>query len=110
MFSLPIEPRSANIIMARHHAGLTQTQAAKLVGLEGFRQWGKWERSLEPMPQVLWELFLVKVGLHPQHMPRPGVEVPRSVKAQVEAEDDRELQGQLRLARHVLHMAKRRAV
>jgi len=108
MRSLELDPHPALIELARHHAGLTQSQAAQLIGLEGYRQWGRWERSLEPMPPLLWELFLMKVGLHPHHMPRPGVVVPRSAKAQVQAEDDAELEGRLQLAGHVLQTAMRR--
>ena len=99
MSSMPIdEPTADNISLLRSRAGLTQTQAAAMVGLEGFQQWSKWERGLETMPQALWELFLVKCGSHPHYMPRPGVELPLAVKAQVQAERMAQLKGKLQRA------------
>lgn len=47
------------IIMARIAAGLTQTGAAKLVGVT-MRSWQNWEAGKHVMPQGLWELFAIK--------------------------------------------------
>lgn len=103
MFSLPVDqPHAADISMVRHRAGLTQTQAAKLIGLEGFKQWGRWERSLEPMPQALWELFLVKCGAHPHYMARPGVEVPRSAESLKYSTTMAEIDAQVQLTKRVM--------
>ncbi len=43
----------------RLKAGLTQTQAAELVGIT-LRGWQYWESGERKMPAVAWELFCLK--------------------------------------------------
>jgi putative transcriptional regulator len=57
-------PTPAQIKAARKAAGLTQTQAASLIG-KPLRTWQNWEGdpalpSSRKMDAALWELFLIK--------------------------------------------------
>lgn len=52
-------PSPADIREARHRAGLTQSQAAALVGVTD-RAWRYWERGSRTMPSSAWELFKIK--------------------------------------------------
>lgn len=52
-------PTPSEILAARKAAGLTQTQAAKLVGVT-LRAWQYWEAGERTMPTSAWELFLIK--------------------------------------------------
>ncbi len=59
-------PSPTDIREARHRAGLTQSQAAALVGVK-VRVWRYWEqeddtKGTRHMPQSAWELFLIKSG------------------------------------------------
>lgn len=49
----------AKIKAARLKAGLTQAQAAELLGVACIT-WQNWERSISPMPTMAWELFQLK--------------------------------------------------
>lgn len=49
---------------AREAAGLTQTDAARLVYSE-LRAWQRWEAGDRAMHPGLWELFRLKVGFRP---------------------------------------------
>lgn len=65
MNSLLLKPTPEEIRQAREAAGLTQTQAAKLVH-SPCRTWQNWETrkgSTEnrAMPLASWELFTIKV-------------------------------------------------
>jgi len=53
-------PSPTEIKQARKDAGLTQTQAAALVGRK-LRQWQYWESNNFDMPSPLWELFTIKI-------------------------------------------------
>lgn len=53
-------PSPMEIKEARHRAGLTQSQAAALVG-GSRRTWQNWELGVVPMPMAKWELFQIKV-------------------------------------------------
>ena len=57
-------PSPAQIREARHRAGLTQSQAAALVGVTD-RTWRAWEMEADGvmrrnMPSSTWELFALK--------------------------------------------------
>ena len=52
-------PAPSEILAARKAAGLTQTQAATLVGVK-LRAWQYWEAGGRVMPVAMWELFLIK--------------------------------------------------
>lgn len=53
-------PSPAEIKEARVAAGLTQTQAAALVGVQP-RAWRYWEVGGRKMSGAVWELFQIKV-------------------------------------------------
>lgn len=52
-------PQPEEIIKARQDAGLTQTEAAKLI-YSTLRTWQDWEAAKARMHPGLWELFLIK--------------------------------------------------
>ena len=52
-------PSPTDIREARHRAGLTQAQAAALVGVQP-RAWRYWEAGGRKMTAAVWELFLIK--------------------------------------------------
>ena len=52
-------PAPSEIMAARKAAGLTQTQAAGMVGVK-LRAWQYWEAGERTMPTSAWELFLIK--------------------------------------------------
>lgn len=60
-----IEPTPDAIRMAREAAALTQAEAAELVYLGAAKRWSEYERGAQAMDPARWELFLVKIGLHP---------------------------------------------
>ena len=45
---------------AREDAGLSSTEAARLVHVSE-RNWRRWESGDRQMPAAAWELFLIKV-------------------------------------------------
>lgn len=49
----------AKIKAARLKAGLTQAQAAELMGVATIT-WQSWERGINPIPAMAWELFQLK--------------------------------------------------
>lgn len=53
---------SATIRQARIAAGLTQREAAELLGVK-LRRWEAWEQGENPMHQVFWDTFTLKVRL-----------------------------------------------
>jgi hypothetical protein len=69
-------PTPENLADVRVAAGLTQCQAAEMVGLAHALRWSEYERGVRDIDKALWELFLIKVGRHLLYGPRPGVEVP----------------------------------
>lgn len=56
-----ISPDPIEISEARHRAGLTQSQAAALVGVQP-RAWRYWEGGGRKMGAAVWELFQIKVA------------------------------------------------
>lgn len=57
----PDSPPADDIQNAREKAGLTKTEAARLVHTR-YRTWQKWETGEHPMDFARWELFLIKSG------------------------------------------------
>lgn len=55
-----INPRSA-----RRAAGLTQTQAATLIGA-ALRTWQDWESGARNMPPAKWAYFVLLTGYSPK--------------------------------------------
>lgn len=49
----------------RRLAGLSQTDAARHVGLAHGSRWAEFESGARPIDGARWELFLIKVGRHP---------------------------------------------
>jgi DNA-binding transcriptional regulator YiaG len=47
---------------ARHKLGLTQPEAASVIGAAK-RTWQDWESGQRNMPEAKWELFILKTGL-----------------------------------------------
>lgn len=58
-------PAPDAIKAARAAAGLTQTQAAKLVHMEQ-RGWARWESGDRRMHPAIWELWQIKIGASDQ--------------------------------------------
>lgn len=56
--------------VARSKAGLTQQNAAALIGQDG-RAWRRYESGDVAMHPASWELFLLKTGQHPTLMLTP---------------------------------------
>ena len=54
-------PAPSEILAARKAAGLTQTQAATLVGVT-LRAWQSWEAGQREMPARAGELFQIKTS------------------------------------------------
>jgi len=52
-------PTPKKIKAARKKAGLTQTEAAELIGA-AMRTWQDWESGARNMPIAKWELWLLK--------------------------------------------------
>jgi DNA-binding transcriptional regulator YiaG len=55
-------PTPAQIRMVREQAGLTQTEAARMVHA-GLRAWQHWEMGDRTISLATWELFTLKVGI-----------------------------------------------
>lgn len=52
-------PTHKEVKEAREQAGLTQSEAGKVVQVSA-RAWQNWELKVNNMPPGLWELFLLK--------------------------------------------------
>jgi transcriptional regulator with XRE-family HTH domain len=52
-------PTPAEILSARKSAGLTQAQAAAMVGLGSHVRWSEYERGVERISYQTWQLFLL---------------------------------------------------
>ena len=55
----PISPDPEDVRAARNSAGLTQEQAAQVIGATR-RAWQEWEAGRRNMPGAKWELFQIK--------------------------------------------------
>lgn len=60
-------PTPTQVREARVAAGLTQAQAAELLHLGVHTRWSEYERGQHSISLAAWELFLLKVGQHPQY-------------------------------------------
>ena len=72
------KPTPATLLRMREAAGLTQQQAAELVGLSSFKRWLEHESGARPIDPARFELFTIKLGLHPAYRPARGVAVPKA--------------------------------
>ena len=63
------QPTAQQVAHLRSKAGMTQQQAAELVGLTNYKAWHKVEAGLQPMDIGRWELFLIKTGNHELYKP-----------------------------------------
>lgn len=59
-------PSPEQISAARQAAGLSQAQAAELVGLGDKTRWSEYERGGRVPDAARWALFLLATGQHPQ--------------------------------------------
>jgi len=66
MSSFFLSPEPLEIRKARISAGLGQAEASELVYLGSASRWSDYERGVVPMDPARWELFLLRVGRHPQ--------------------------------------------
>lgn len=62
--SMP-EPTAEAVKAARLEAGLTQAQAAELLGLGHVMRWSEYERGVYGMDVARFALFLLATGQHP---------------------------------------------
>jgi putative transcriptional regulator len=62
-------PSPERIKSARLALGYTQKEAAALVHVS-LRAWQMWEAGDRKMPPAVWELCVIKTGLHPLYVPR----------------------------------------
>lgn len=68
-----IEPTPENLKLLRTEAGLTQKEAAHLVGLNHNYRWSEFERGALQISAERWELFLIKTGNHPEYIRRKSI-------------------------------------
>lgn len=64
-------PSAAQIKTTRKALGYTQKEAAELVHVS-LRAWQLWEAGDRKMPPSVWELFVIKSGLHPLYKAIPS--------------------------------------
>jgi putative transcriptional regulator len=57
-------PSTEQIKITRKTLGFTQKESAEMVH-SSLRAWQLWEAGDRTMPAGLWELFVIKTGLHP---------------------------------------------
>jgi putative transcriptional regulator len=57
-------PPAEKIKITRKTFGLTQKESAEMVH-SSIRAWQLWEAGDRTMPAGIWELFVIKTGLHP---------------------------------------------
>lgn len=60
-------PTPEMILAARQDAGLTQHEAAELINLGHAQRWSDYEGGRRAMDFTKWELFSIKVGMHPKY-------------------------------------------
>lgn len=58
-------PTVEQIAAARHAVGLSQAQAAELVGLGDKARWAEYERGARAPDAARWALFLLATDQHP---------------------------------------------
>lgn len=79
-FQVAEVPEPETVSSARTRVGLTQAQAAKIVGLSSPSRWSEYERGARVIDMARWELFLIKTGQHANYRPARGVPVPKARK------------------------------
>ena len=57
-------PQPAQVKVTRKALGFTQKESAEMVH-SSLRAWQLWEAGDRAMPSGIWELFVIKTGLHP---------------------------------------------
>jgi putative transcriptional regulator len=62
-------PQPDQVKVARKTLGFTQKESANMVHCS-LRAWQLWEAGDRTMPAGLWELFVIKTGLHPLYVSR----------------------------------------
>lgn len=55
-------PTPEQVKAARESAGLSQADAATLVGSNSYQRWYEWETGKRNMPAAKFELFLIKTN------------------------------------------------
>jgi len=59
-------PTPAMILAAREKAGLSQKEAALLLGLSHYQRWAEFETGKRPIDNVRWQWFLLQTEQHPK--------------------------------------------
>lgn len=62
-------PQPDQVKVTRKALGFTQKESAEMVR-SSLRAWQLWEAGDRTMPAGIWELFMVKTGLHPLYVVR----------------------------------------
>jgi putative transcriptional regulator len=62
-------PSTEQIKITRKTLGFTQKESAEMVHCS-LRAWQLWEAGDRTMPAGIWELFVIKTGLHPLYVAR----------------------------------------
>ena len=62
-------PQPDQVKATRKALGFTQKESAEMVHCS-LRAWQLWEAGDRAMPAGLWELFVIKTGLHPLYVAR----------------------------------------
>ena len=60
------DPDAELVKAARLKAGLSQPEAAEIIGLQSFQRWSEIERGVRPIDPIRWQWFLLMNGLHPK--------------------------------------------
>jgi DNA-binding transcriptional regulator YiaG len=72
-------PRPDEVLAARKAAGLTQTEAARVIH-SGMRAWQEWEAGNTRMHPAFWELFRLKAAQLPVKIAPASVETAPAVE------------------------------
>jgi DNA-binding transcriptional regulator YiaG len=62
-------PQPDQVKATRKTLGFTQKESAEMVHCSQ-RAWQLWEAGDRTMPAGIWELFVIKTGLHPLYVAR----------------------------------------
>jgi hypothetical protein len=71
-------PTGAEIRSARIGARLSQKECATIVGLSHGSRWAEFEANTRKIDTARWELFLLKIGRHPDFELSQRIQSPRS--------------------------------
>jgi DNA-binding transcriptional regulator YiaG len=58
-------PSPEEIVRVRQEAELTQARAAEVAGVSSQVRWAEYETGVRRPHWALWELFLLRIGRHP---------------------------------------------